>query len=53
MTTANQEKTKITITEFNKKVEIEYCHLVRVDNMKKPEAMAKAKEYVAERFSTN
>jgi hypothetical protein len=43
-------KTKITVGEFNKKVEIEAAHLMYFEYMKQDKAFAKARETVSAKF---
>ena len=42
----------ITITEFNKKVDIEFGYLTHVDRMPEKEARQKAYETVAKEYKT-
>ena len=51
MNTVTIEKKKITRAEFDKRVEAEYCWLVRWEYMKKGEAWAKATQNVASDYA--
>lgn len=46
-------KKKIACSEFDKRVEVEYCWLVRWEYMKKGEAWAKATQVVASEYVTD
>lgn len=46
------EKIAISLSEFEKKVEIEAQNLMYFERMKKPEAFSKARYTVAEKYTT-
>ena len=47
---AEVQKQKISMVEFEKKVQIEMEHLVYFDRLKRPEAENQAKETVSQKF---
>ncbi len=48
--TTEVEKQKISIYEFEKKVQIEMEHLIYFDRLKRNEAEAEAKKYVSSKY---
>lgn len=49
-TTTRMQKQKISLNEFEKKVQIEMEHLVYFDRMKRHEAEVQATKVVSEKF---
>ncbi len=50
MAQAQTQKQKVSMVEFEKKVQIEMEHLVYFDRLKRPEAEKQAKQTVSEKF---
>lgn len=46
-------KTKISVNEFNKKVEMEAAYLVYIDRLKQEKAQEKAHETVSQKFEVD